>query len=371
MKNNKKEKLSRSPWQRILYIHEHVRAGEYPNCNLMAVDLEVSSKTLKRDVEFMRDSLNLPIEYDANRRGYFYTKPVDKFPGVAMTAQEIFALLVADKAIAQYQGTPFQKPLRMAFEKLTEQLDTHGKYSLEGLNEGLSFRPFAPEDTDLKAFQVISQALQEQRVVRFSYRNHGMSFWQERRVCPYHLTCIENRWYVFAYDLKRADMRTFLLTRLSEPEMEEETFEKPKDFNADDYLRGSFAVLKGDDDFEVVIQFDEWATDLLRGRQWHASQEFTELPNGMAQMRMRLSSLDEIERWVLTWGSHATVIKPLALMDRLMKTAAEVSAMYKTEPERFPPASTNGREFSGKICFLPGFGPMKPFGQMDWFSASN
>ena len=39
-----------------------------------------------------------------------------------MTEAEIFVLLVADKAIAQYHCTSLQKPLRMAFEKLTGQL---------------------------------------------------------------------------------------------------------------------------------------------------------------------------------------------------------------------------------------------------------
>ena len=40
-----------------------------------------------------------------------------------MTEAEVFALLVAQKGIAQYHGTPFHKPLSMAFEKLTRHLD--------------------------------------------------------------------------------------------------------------------------------------------------------------------------------------------------------------------------------------------------------
>ncbi|MGC3958064.1 MAG: hypothetical protein QM813_09040, partial [Verrucomicrobiota bacterium] len=47
----------------------------------------------------------------------------DFLPVAAMSEKEMFALLVADKAIAQYRGMPFRKPLRMAFTKLTGQLD--------------------------------------------------------------------------------------------------------------------------------------------------------------------------------------------------------------------------------------------------------
>jgi predicted DNA-binding transcriptional regulator YafY len=326
--SNAKQKLSRAPWERILWIHERVKAGKFPNCVVMAKHFEVSEKTVKRDLEFMRDRLKLPIEYDAKRHGYFYTTLVDKFPGMAITEQEMFAMLVADKAIAQYHGTPFQKPLRMAFEKLTEQLDSNARYSMENLQEALSFRPFGPEDTDLPAFQIISRALQERRGLKFSYTNLGTRAAHARMVHPYHLACVDSRWYLFAHDVDRADIRTFVLTRLSEPVLTKDRFEKRKDFNPDEYLRGSFGVLKGSEDFEVVIEFDLWASDLLRGRQWHPTQEFVELPNGCAHVRFRLSSLDEIERWVLNWGTHATVVRPNLLRERVGATARAVADKY-------------------------------------------
>lgn len=99
------------PFERMMRIHDALKAGKYPNCSQLAISIEVSTRTVKRDVDFMRDSLRLPIEYDSRRYGYYYTKPVDQFPSVPVTEAEIFALLVAHKAIAQYQGTPFEQPL--------------------------------------------------------------------------------------------------------------------------------------------------------------------------------------------------------------------------------------------------------------------
>jgi len=37
-------------------------------------------------------------------------------------------------------------------------------------------------------------------------------------------------------------------------------------FDPDEYLKGSFTVFKGKEDYEVVVEFDVWATDLIRGR---------------------------------------------------------------------------------------------------------
>lgn len=315
-------------------IHEWIQSGKYPNCFGMAKELEVSHKTVTRDVAFMRDRLNLPIQYDGKRFGFFYTRPVEKFPGIPINEAEMFALLVAHKAIAQYRGTPFEQPLSLAFSKLTGHLDVNERFSLDSLQEALSFRPFAPEDADLQTFQIVTRALQDRRTLLFQYRNLGVKTTQRRRVYPYHLACIENHWYLFAHDVDRQAIRTFALTRLTAPALTEERFTKPDRFDPNEYLRGSLTVFKGESDFEVVIEFDAWATDLVRRRRWHSTQELTELPGGGSQLRMRLSSLEEVEQWVLSWGTHATVVRPEVLRERLGAIGRELVVAYESGPDR-------------------------------------
>ena len=151
---------------------------------------------------------------------------------------------------------------------------------------------------------------------------------QRRHVHPYHLACIDNHWYLFAHDVDRGAMRTFVLTRLAKPAATSGRFAKPKHFDPDKYLAGSFTVMKGDEQHEVVIEFDAWGTDLVRGRQWHSTQQLSERPDGGSRLTLRLNSLEEIERWVLNWGVHARVIGPAALRARVAKTAASVARMY-------------------------------------------
>lgn len=309
-------------------MHQLIKSGKYPNCSKLAREFEVATRTIKRDIDFMKYRMDLPIEYDSRRYGFYYSKPVHQFPGVAVTEAEVFALLVAHKAIAQYHGTPFQKPLEAAFHKLTSQLDRTAPFTLGSLDEAMSFRPFAPEDTDLRSFEVLSQGVREHRVVRFQYKKLGARKPERRHVHPHHLACIENVWYLFAFDMDRRAMRTFVLTRLNQPELTSKRFTPRKDFNADEYLRGSFSVFRGGDDYEVVIEFDAWATDLIRGRRWHSSQEFLELPDGTSRFRMRLNNIEEMERWVLSWGVHAMVVRPRALAERIRKTAAELATRY-------------------------------------------
>jgi len=330
MAKTKQLAYSRPPWERMMRFHNLIREKSFPNCSKLAKEFEVAVRTVMRDVDFMRDRLMLPIEFDSHRNGYYYTEPVEQFPQLPFSEAEIFALLVAHKAVAQYRGTPFEQPLALAFRKLTGQLDSSAKYMLTNLDEALSFRPFAPEDNDLETFEILTRALKERRVLKFKYRNLGTDKTQGRLVHPYHLACVDNHWYLFAFDVKRSAMRTFALVRLKSPEITTERFTLPKKFNLNEYLKGSSNVFKGEDDYEVVVEFDSWAADLVRGRRWHASQEVMELPGRQIRLRLRLNSIEEAERWVLSWGQHATVVRPEALAERLRQTAKVLQSRYQT-----------------------------------------
>ena len=69
----------------MLRIHQAIQAGKFPNASKLARELEVSTKSIHRDIEFMRDRLDLPIEYDGSRFGYRYTEEVNAFPTVQIT----------------------------------------------------------------------------------------------------------------------------------------------------------------------------------------------------------------------------------------------------------------------------------------------
>ena len=94
-------------------------------------------------------------------------------------------------------------------------------------------------------------------------------------------------------------------------------------------LRDSFGVHSGEGSFEVVLRFNAKVADYIREKRWHDSQELRELKGGAVELRLKLSSLVEIERWVLSWGEHARVVAPEALQAKVRKTAEILVAKYK------------------------------------------
>lgn len=73
--------------------------------------------TISRDQEFMRDRPGPPVEDDITIYAWRYAYPVKNFPTVQINEGELLALLVAQKALEQYRGTPHHDQLANAFAK--------------------------------------------------------------------------------------------------------------------------------------------------------------------------------------------------------------------------------------------------------------
>ena len=322
------DRLSRPPLERMLRIHDELRRQALVNCSKLARVLEVNRKTIMRDIAFMRDRLDLPIEFDARIQAYRYTHPVSSFPTVQVTEGELLALLVARRALEQYRGTPFHRQLEIAFEKLAGGLKDRISFSPAEELRAVSFKNIGLGRANLAVFNALSSAVLHQRVVQFAYRKPGTARSTPREVNPYHLANRENLWYLVGFDRERAALRTFALPRISDVETKDDRFVRPEDFSPDAFFSNALGVLGGEGAFLVRVRFRAAVADRVREREWHESQTSTDLPDGGLEVTMQLGALAEVERWVLGWGADVEVIAPPALRQSLARTAERLRQLY-------------------------------------------
>lgn len=320
--------LSRPPLRRMLEIHDKLRRGALVNCTQLMKSLEVSRKTVVRDIAFMRDQLDLPIEFDAQIQAYRYTHPVNAFPTVHVTEGELLALLVAQRALQQYRGTPFHRQLEIAFEKLAGGLRDRISFSPADELRAVSFKNIGLGKTDLAVFNALSAAVLRQEEVTFDYRKPGTPKKIPRRVRPYHLANRENLWYLVGFDVARQALRTYALPRIASVVVTPERFTRPEDFSPEKFFASALGVLGGSGDYQVVIRFAAAVAERVREREWHESQEMRELPGGGLEVRLRLGALLEVEQWVLGWGAAAEVVAPAELRENIRKTVTLLAANY-------------------------------------------
>ena len=315
---------SRPPLERMLRIHQAIQSGHFPNTSTLADELEVSTKSIQRDLEFMRERLELPLEYHPQRFGYYYTQEVSSFPTLQITEGELFALLVAEKALQQYRGTHFEKPLVSAFKKMAAALPDPVSLHLADWNQTISFRTRAEPILNLEVFDALAQATARRQQLELTYRKPARQETEQRLVDPYHLANINGEWFLFAYDHLRRDIRTFVPARIQAIRPTGQTFSRPQKFSLEKRLRDSFGVHSDQGEFDVVLRFNELVADYIREKKWHDSQQLREIEEGGVELRLRLSSLVEIERWVLSWGGNAVVVKPAELATAVRRAAEKI-----------------------------------------------
>lgn len=328
MKPKAMTRSSRPPLERMLHIHKTILSGACPTASRLAAELEVSAKSIHRDLEFMRDRLRLPLKFDRARFGYLYTEEVGSFPSLQITEGELVALVVAEKALQQYRGTAFEKPLLSAIGKMREALPDTISVDLGEIERAISFRTRAEPILALEILDQLARAAANRESLEISYRKPGQPEPEPRAIDPYHLANINGEWFLFAFDHLRKGIRTFVPGRIKSCRKSGRRFKRIEKFSLEDRLRGSFGVRSGEGDHEVRIRFDPSVADYIREKRWHHSQQLREFNDGSLELRLKLSGLAEVERWVLNWGGKARALQPPELVESIARAACALVAQH-------------------------------------------
>ena len=322
---------SRVALWRVLEIHKIVLTGRHPNCSTLAKEIEVTPKTIQRDVSFMRDQLGLPLEYDPLKHGYHYTQPVHEFPMLHLSRNDLVALFLARHALEPLRGTRLERMLSESFSKIAEACP--GEISIEWheLDEAFSVKASGVLPADVTLFGDLLDAVRACREVSFDYHKLTGSKPEQRTVHPYHVGQIEHGWYLLAYDPARKAVRTFALQRITNLSLLKTKFVRDPRFNARDHLGGGFGVWSYAEEekrtHEVHIRFEGYAARVVAERQWHSTQAIRKLKadGSVIEFQADLSGLEEITRWVLSWGSKAQVLGPPELKQRVREELTKMT----------------------------------------------
>ncbi len=321
--------LKRPAIERMLLIHNALKKGGFPNCSSLARELEVSSKTISRDIDFMRDRMLMPIDYEPSHHGYCYTREVESLPTIDISEGELLALSIARKSLDHYKGTPFEKPLENAFNKLAASLPDTITANLDDLSETISFRQGRLSRVDESILQTATKAALDKNVLTFDYKKPGAEQTETRKINPYHLTNYLGKWYLIGWDYKREAIRTFLISRFHSATILKKTFTVPDDFSVDEYLWSSFGIYSRSGSHKVVIHFSKCLTEYISENVWHPSQETKITPDGKLEIVFQLGSLIEVSQWILSWGEQAEVQEPKELRDLVLHEAEKVADLYR------------------------------------------
>lgn len=334
----KKQINRQSMLTRLTIIDSLIRDGKFPNSKKILKHHDLTGcckRTILRDIDYLRDSLNAPIEYDRARKGYYYTDPNWKFLGVSVRESDLFALLIAKQAVAQYRGTPLADELNAIFKRLSEVLDGDIAVNPGNVSDHISFGPLPTMAVHPEAWNNVLRGLTLRRKIEITYQGILDKEPQKRVVRPYHMLNLQNAWYLLAGNEKKsADFRQFNMGRLLSVRVLDHTCKIPKSFNIQAILENTFGQFTDKGKKETVsIRIDKELVPWIEDRIWHPKQKIKNHADGSVVISFPVGRggplpFHHIIRWILSFGKHATVLKPQELVDLVKEEIQEMNGIY-------------------------------------------
>ena len=253
----------------LLQARHHWRGDE------LAERLEVSERTLRRDVERLR-GLGYPVEASRGLDGGYQLGPGGRLPPLLLNDNEAVAVAIGLRTAAGQRVGGIADAAISALIKIAQLLPPRLRREAEALATAVSGPTSSFNDVALDTLTTLARSSRDNERVRFAYRTHSGSV-GDRHVEPHHVVPIRRRWYLVAWDLDRADWRTFRLDRIAEPWSTGRRFEPrtlPK-LDPAEYVSQSIASIPAAYHVEVVVEatlaavqerLGSWGTATSAGR---------------------------------------------------------------------------------------------------------
>src|SRR6476646_257151 len=186
----------------------------------LADRLEVSERTLRRDVERLRE-LGYPVDSVRGVEGGYQLGAGATMPPLTVEEDEAIAMVVALNGAAQLTSGGLSEASVSALSKVVQVLPPRLRRRAEALRAVTVDSPFSSAPPVRAAvLATVAQSARDAERLRFTYRAAGGAAAGSdlgRHVEPHRLVTVGRRWYLVAYDLDRQDWRSFRLDRLRDP----------------------------------------------------------------------------------------------------------------------------------------------------------
>lgn len=314
--------------ERLLKLDDLLRTSHRSTTTELKTALGVSERTIRYDLEFLRDRFDAPIEYDS-KLGFHYTDPNWRLPSISLTQGEVFALTLGARMLETYAGSAYKSVLRSAIQQLVQRLPEQTWIDLHSLVEDrIAFNAGAKIQLDETIWQHIEEACRTHHRIWIRYFVPDRNEISERECDPYLIYLCRGNPYLISYCWLRQAIRWFRIDRIQAIKVLDTTFEIDPGFDRKHYFDKIFQFEVGGEPQDVAIWFHSKVAALIRERSWHHSQRIENHDDGSLTLRLAVSGMNDIKRWVLGYGSAAKVLSPPQLVTLMQEEVIDLHQLY-------------------------------------------
>jgi len=298
-------------------------------------ELEVSRATFRRDLEYLRDRLGAPIEWNADLKGYVLNQKKDgkeslsTLPGLWLNDSEIHSWLAVIELLKNIEpngiiGSQIN-PIRNRLEKLLNQND----FSLKDVAKRIQILTLARRVSSPGYFELVANALLMRKRIHIRYFQRFTESVTEREVSPQRLVYYRDNWYLDAFCHGKDDLRTFALDAM-EMVMGVDKSAVTVDSNVlEAELESSYGIFAGRKHQVAKLKFTPFRARWISKEQWHPKQRSTVMEDGSYLLEIPYSDDRELMLDILRQGSEVEVLSPSILRGKILSEYIKAVAIYE------------------------------------------
>lgn len=280
----------------------------------LAERLGVTTRSVRRDVERLRE-LGYPVRASSGVGGGYQLGAGGALPPLLLDPDEAVAVTVSLRLAAGGSVSGVEESALRALAKLDQVLPARLRGEVEALSESVVAVEGAGAPVEAGLLSAVARACRDRVLLDLDYRARDGAA-SRRRVEPYRVVAMGRRWYLMAFDLGRADWRSFRLDRVEPGGLHATTFRfvpRPAP-DAVDYVRRS--VLRSP--YRYVARLRLHAPyDEIAPRVPQNAGAVTDLGDGTCELETGAESLDHLVVEALWLGVPFEVQEPPELRERV------------------------------------------------------
>jgi predicted DNA-binding transcriptional regulator YafY len=317
--------------ERFYKIDALLQSNRFVPIDRMLSELEVSRATFKRDLEYMRERLNAPIEWDAEEGGYKYAGRADQkqsLPGLWFNSSEAYALLMMQCLLAEMQPGLLQghvEPLRARLRALIET----GNHAADDVESRVRLLTVGARRVPDKEFEVLAAALLNRKRLHIRYYGRGRDEYSERDVSPQLLIHYRGNWYLAAWCHLRQGLRSFAMDAIEQPTVLDDQAKVVSKSEMEHFVGRGYGIFSGANVRWAKLRFSAERARWVARENWHPSQRSTVNIDGTLLLDVPFTDPRELTMDILRHGKHVQVLEPTELRQAVLEELQIALSAYE------------------------------------------
>jgi predicted DNA-binding transcriptional regulator YafY len=318
--------------ERFYRIDRLLRESRVVTIDRFLDDLSVSRATFKRDLEYMRDRLNAPIEWDRDAGGYRFIEhnkgvPEYELPGLWLNESEILALLSMESLLEEIEpgllGARLE-PLKARLSALIESTD----HSADEVRKRIRVLRMGSRSRKIQHFEQVAFALMNRRRLHLDYLVRSRNELTHRDISPQRLVHYRDNWYVDAWCHLADGVRSFALDAVERAAVLEEAAQDIAVHDLDRTLGAGYGIFSGENVQWATLRFSEQRARWVAAEEWHPQQRASFDESGRYVLEVPYSQDPELLMDILRHGADVEVLDPPELRKRVASQTKAAAEQY-------------------------------------------